>query len=277
MTLLLSFHAAWGATGGPAFFQVDEAGIAAGPRALLQKQFVDAIGTRDVLFAIHGFNVSFASGLEGAVRLEAMLGLPSSTAFVGVLWPGDFWLPVVNYPFEGSTANDCGKRLARFCNIDLPRAGNISMLSHSLGARVALTAAGLLHKKVDRLCLTAAAVNNDVLENEFSAALRNTTSIANLASTGDRVLRLAFPAGDFFGDWFTDGPDSHAGALGRYGPRLADPAVRPTAVIPSGLEHDHGDYFPPFKLPSAAGRKAKFANAVGYMSKALSGAAQTWP
>lgn len=277
MTLLLSFHAAWGATGGPAFFWADEASISGGPRAILQSQFVEAIGTRDVLFAIHGFNVRFGGGAEGAVRLEAMLGLPPGTVFVGVLWPGDSWLPLVNYPFEGATANDCGKRLGRFCNLSLPRAGNISMLSHSLGARVALTAAEMMQKKVDRICLTAAAVNNDALENEFSAALKNTTTIANLASLGDWVLKIAFPVGDFLGDFFSNGPDSRAGALGRDGPRIADPAIRPTGVINEDLKHDHGDYFPPFKMPAAAAKKAKFTNAVGFMSRALSGTPPNWP
>ena len=69
-----------------------------------------------------------------------MLSLPQSVLFVAVLWPGDFWIPVVNYPFEGGDAKDSGRRVARFCNRRLGKARSFSFVTHSLGARVALEA-----------------------------------------------------------------------------------------------------------------------------------------
>src|SRR5216683_7932948 len=73
------------------------------------------VAGRNVLFGVHGFNVNYGGGVRGLGRLDAYLGLGGSDVFVGVLWPGDAWLPVVDYPFEGDVAIDCGGRLAGFC------------------------------------------------------------------------------------------------------------------------------------------------------------------
>ena len=71
---------------------------------------------RNILFATHGFNVNYAEGAKALGRLGDYLDLPSPNLFIGILWPGDAWIPVVDYPFEGDVAIDCGQRLAQFCN-----------------------------------------------------------------------------------------------------------------------------------------------------------------
>ena len=103
MTLYLNFRSAnvGGVVINPRAWGGD--GTAAPPQLTLVKDSdlaSRAIG-KDVLFAAHGFNVNFECGARSLGRLESALGLGASELFVGVLWPGDWWLPVINYPFEG--------------------------------------------------------------------------------------------------------------------------------------------------------------------------------
>ena len=80
-----------------------------GPSArLIADELVDGlIQGRTVVFGVHGFNVRYKSGLRSLARLDQELKLPQSHIFVGVLWPGDFWVPVINYPVEWE---DAGRR-----------------------------------------------------------------------------------------------------------------------------------------------------------------------
>ena len=48
---------------------------------------------------------------------------------MGVLWPGDAWIPVVNYPFEGNDARNSGNNLADYCNTELGSALSLSFVS----------------------------------------------------------------------------------------------------------------------------------------------------
>src|SRR5437764_5705177 len=169
----------------PSFFEGD--GTAAPPslKALSVDRLIARTVNRDVLFAAHGFNVSFAAGACALGRLETALALPSICQFIAVLWPGDSWLPVVNYPFEGDTAMHCGRLLAGFCNRNLTAAASLSFVTHSLGARLALEATKRMARKVRSVCLTAAAVNDDCLTGEYADAFANAELVSVLASRGD--------------------------------------------------------------------------------------------
>jgi len=230
---------------------------------------------KHVLLATHGFNVSYESGLASLGHLEAVLEMQPNELFLGVLWPGDWVIPAVNYPFEDKIASHGGALLGGFCNRWLASAASLSFLSHSLGARVVLEAIKASTRPVRRACITAGAVNADCLDAEYQAAAKNCGEIRTLSSMEDLVLKLAYPPGDFVADMLDPDHKQFEPALGRGGP--IDPW--PTGVRPSEIadqaSYDHGDYFPPSASPLPAG--AKWRAAVGFMAAAFRGQPASWP
>jgi hypothetical protein len=224
---------------------------------------------RTVVFAVHGFNVSYADGVHALAQVEGALQLGPGFVFVGVLWPGDYWLPVVNYPAEAGDAVRCGRLLAKFVNQTLGRAGAVSFLSHSLGGRLVLEAVTYLDRRAHEVCLAAAAVDDDCLGGaQYEAARANAERISVLASTSDKVLRIAYPVGDFLSDILYDSDSPWRRALGYHGPRperLEDVAH---AQIPAPEGYDHGDYF-------SSSEKGVLAEL--FMSEALRGLPHAWP
>ncbi len=99
---------------------------------------------KNILFAVHGFNVNQCEAVSSFAAFDARLGLGDAGIVVGVLWPGDAWIPVVNYPFEGNDARNSGNNLADYCNTELGGALSLSFVSHSLGVRVVLQAVAQL-------------------------------------------------------------------------------------------------------------------------------------
>lgn len=228
----------------------------------------------EVLFAAHGFNVSYAKGLRALGALEAQLvGQGFAGQFVGVLWPGDFWLPAVNYPWAFGPAVQSGRRVAAFADTRVA-APRVSFLSHSLGGRVVLEALANLRRRAHQVCLMAAAVDDNCLSiDQYRAVVGKAERIAVLASKSDKVLRLAYRTGDLLSDLFRDRDSPWRDALGFHGPRPAAPGVA-HAQIPADQGHDHGDYFPPsdLSLNARGARAARFAAAV-----LARGPADAWP
>ncbi|MGH6738225.1 MAG: alpha/beta hydrolase [Bradyrhizobium sp.] len=281
MTLFLNFRSqgVGGAVVDP--YVLDGNGTASPPalRSLSSVEFAARTTGKNVLFAVHGFNVSYDYGARSLGQLEPQLNLTASDIFLGVLWPGDYWLPVINYPFEGGVAMDCGRRLADFCGRWLTRAQSISFVSHSLGARVVLEAVKYLGRRARVVCLTAAAINRDCLETEYSAAAANADSVSILASHEDWVLKIAFQAGDPIADALHDDHTLFEKALGYDGPALpAQPPVQSSWQIPNAAGYGHGDYLPPgdivqVPVPPAA----RWPQSAGFMARAFHRQQQTWP
>lgn len=234
----------------------------------------------DVLFAVHGFNVSYEYGARSLGQLAAQIHPKPSEICFGVLWPGDFWIPVINYPFEGGVAIDCGRRLAAFCTRWLQKAQSISFVSHSLGARLVLEAVENLDRPTRAVCLTAAAVNKDCLSTEYAAATANSSAVSILASHEDLVLGVAFRVADPLSELFDDDHTPFQPALGYGGPPTPSrPPVIPPWQIPNAEDYGHGDYLPPGdavqvnpQLPDA-----KWLLPAGFMAHAYRGQPQTWP
>ena len=230
---------------------------------------------KDVLLATHGFNVSYANGLASLGHLEIALAIQPGELFLGVLWPGDWVIPAVNYAFEDKIASHGGALLGGFCNRWLASASSISFLSHSLGARVVLEAIKASARPVRRACITAGAVNADCLDAQYQAAARNCGEIRTLSSKQDLVLKLAYPPGDFLADLLDPDHKQFEPALGRGGPETPYPAgVRPSEIADTA-SYDHGDYFPPAASPVPAG--GKWRDAVGFMAAAFRGQPNAWP
>lgn len=282
MTLYLSFRsdAVGGAKTGHAL-SGDPATPTAALNLLADADMAQQVRDKDVIFVAHGFNVPYASGARSAALLEAALGLATGNeVFVGVLWPGDFWIPVVNYPFAGGPAIDSGKHLADYCNRWLGGARSLSFVSHSLGARVVLEAVkGLKGRKARALCVTAGAVNSDCLAAEYDGARANADLTTTLASTGDHVLQLAFPLGDIFSDLFHFDHGLGTPALGYWGPKKPVPALVDRWNIPPGETYDHGDYMPPggFPVPPPApGVAPPWPKVARFIGRAFRGQPQSW-
>lgn len=235
------------------------------------------VAGRDVVLAFHGFNVSRKDGVAALAGLEAMLRLPPNFRFFGVLWPGDFWLPAINYPWEASTATRAGGLIADYCNSVLAPAASISMVSHSLGGRVLLTAATRLSRLAGQLVVAAAAVDDDCLYGQFDAARRNCQRLSVLSSVQDYVLRLAYPAGDFVSDVFLGDSDSPwRGALGLKGPRMPYTTPVSAEAIPSSAKIGHLDYLPRSVPTGPVPPDTKWAHTAGFMSRALQGQPGYW-
>ncbi|MBY3544800.1 alpha/beta hydrolase [Rhizobium laguerreae] len=280
MTLFMNFRerSVAGGVKDPTFLEGTAQTVGGGLKVISDGAVIRRTSRRDVLFATHGFNVSMPEGVCSLGRLEEALNLPESCQFIGILWPGDFWIPVINYPFEGETATDCGRRLARYCDRNLRSSSSISFITHSLGARLALQAAQVLQTKVRSICLTAAAVNSDCLTTQYAGAFANSSIISVLASHKDLVLKLAFPIGDPIADLLHSDHAPFRPALGSGGPPSAVGATVPPWQIPDTAGYNHGDYLPPSERAAAfpdAG--AKWNRATGFMRRSFLGQAQTWP
>jgi hypothetical protein len=248
--------------------------------ALTDKQAAERVAGRTLVFTVHGFNVSYDGGLRSLARLEEALAplLPPHFLCVGVLWPGDFMIPAINYPGEWRDAVNGGKALARYANTKLRGAADFCFLSHSLGGRLALEAVAGLDRKAARVCLTAAATDNDCLESPYHVSVANSGLLTYLASKKDMVLKLAYPVGDWAGDLFMgDDDDALRGALGRHGARWPRTG-RPKAwgfTVPDSPKYDHGNYFPPGKPTGAVETTHK--DVAKFAARFLAGGAPSWP
>ena len=235
------------------------------------------VSGKEVVLAIHGFNVPRPHAVPSLAALETELALPANYRYFGVLWPGDFWIPAVNYPFEAAHAVTAGRKLATFAHDHFALANSISFVSHSLGGRVLLEAVQTLDRKAREVCITAGAVDDDCFVKQYLKAEDNAGRTSVLSSMKDKVLQLAYPAGDFISDVFLGDDDSPwRPALGRAGPPppVAAPLVEqpiPEDAGADGKGYDHGDYFPPSVMPKPMPKDPKWRHTAGYMSRALTG------
>jgi esterase/lipase superfamily enzyme len=206
-----------------------------------------------VTFVAHGFNNSRDEGvrlIRGFVN-AAKTEVPQlrGTRMVGVLWPGDAIFGFLSYPTEESDADETADAFAEtLLAARLPQP--VHFVAHSLGSRMLLRTLTLLVNAdpntswADQIVLMAAAVDNDCLArgDRYAVGVENASRLLNLASTNDRVLRYAFPAGDWFAGVFTGGYTRTA--LGRRGPAASPrpPSHVHPHQIPDADDVRHGHY-----------------------------------
>ncbi len=235
------------------------------------------VRAKTVFLAAHGFNVSYEAGLRSLARLEAAIAPSSTEIFLGVLWPGDWVVPAINYPFEDGVASQAGAFLGDFMNRWLASARSVNMLSHSLGARVVLAAIKSSQRRIARACITAGAVNAGCLNEEFAAAAANCDSLVTLSSRADQVLEFAYPPGDLLADVLDPDHPPFETALGREGPNLPYASfVRPYEIADAD-GFDHSDYFPPGDIVGAPQASAKWRQSAQFISATLRGRPTSWP
>jgi hypothetical protein len=216
-------------------------------RAWPQETFATRVRGRDLVIATHGFNVSGDAGVQSLGAWEQLCQMAPGALYVAVLWPGDSrFVPVIDYPIEGSVAVASGKLLADFLNHYAGGAGTISFVSHSLGARVLLECVRHLELPVRRAVIMAGAIEDDTLTNEYQDATAKIERVMTLSSESDWVLQYAFPTGNLVRDVLDEDHPYLSKALGRDGPRaMAGLSGRCVAwQIPNGWDYVHGDYLP---------------------------------
>ena len=198
---------------------------------------------KHLLIGTHGYNNNREQGIACLGYWESLLDLGPEGLFLGLLWPGDSesW-HALSYPVEPKHAREAGERAARFVNARLKGAASLSLVSHSLGARVALQMALGMKRPVRRLILMAGAIDDDCLTEEYGAAATKAEAIATLASKKDTVLEWAFPLGNFAADLVDETHPWWSSALGRSGPSEAPERFQPPYQIPPSWGYNHGDY-----------------------------------
>lgn len=250
---------------------------ATGPVGITAHSLRDSVEGRDVLIGTHGFNVDQEGGLQSLGGVDALLRASgqADAVFVGVLWPGDWWVPAINYPTEAPDAVKAGRLLAKFCKDWMSRSRSISFVSHSLGARLILSAMERIGRRVRVACLMAAAADSRCLEREYSAAAANCDTVVNLASRRDVVLLAAYPVGTFASFGFDRDSSLFSAALGFAGPKgYVRNNVQPSQ-IKNSAGYGHGSYLP----DDASGIQppdAKWPRTLNFLLCAFRGEAQSW-
>jgi hypothetical protein len=188
--------------------------------------------------------VNRADGISCLSNWASLLQLPQSSAFVGLLWPGDsVWAHGLDYPEEALVANQAGILAAEFINANFRQAASISFASHSLGARVVLSTISHLSLPVRRLLLMAPAIDDNCLATEFQTTAANVGAISVLSSMKDEVLAAAFPLGNLFAGIIAEGHPWWRAALGHCGPASPWPSnFQAPFELPDDWNFGHGSY-----------------------------------
>ena len=209
-------------------------------------------GETNLTFIVHGYNVSRQVGRESLLRAAKRLSTSHPVTYAAVLWPGDHWSRAISYPFEGRDADDSATALARYVHDVIVPGSQLSFAAHSLGARVVLGAVKRLHAgySISQVVLMAPAVDDTSVAHpgDYLSAVARARRVAVLASKRDRVLGLAYPAGDLLQSFFFFTTDRAGMALGFHGPRRTPSHAIPTQVyheqIPDARGSDHDHYLP---------------------------------
>ena len=210
-----------------------------------------------ITILLHGFNVNRRKGKASLFRLANLLS-PGvrEHGVLAVLWPGDHWTRALSYSFEGKDADDSAKALARYLQevVGLKQGTRLQFVAHSLGARVALETVKTLPAgkyAVGQVCLLGAAVDDFGLDHrkQYHDVARRVMRTAVLASRSDRVLKLAYPLGDFFQRFIYFRKELWGLALGFHGPKSRQrhrgrQAVVHHVQIPDHRKARHSDYVP---------------------------------
>jgi alpha/beta hydrolase family protein DUF900 len=250
ITRFLDTRALW--SGGDVFGEVQSKQWTGGAGFSDQSMYVDLalpdlktfIYGKDVLIATHGFNVSRADGIQTLATWSGLLTLAPNAVFLGLLWPGDSdSLHALSYPVEPKNAMDSGTMIGQYLDANFGSASSISLVSHSLGARVLLQAIRTMATRtVRRAILMAGAIPDDTLTDEFADVPAKIADISILASMEDDVLKWAFPLGNFVGEIVGKDHPWWQSALGRTGPATPPAHFDPPFQIPDGWNYGHGNY-----------------------------------
>jgi esterase/lipase superfamily enzyme len=213
---------------------------------LTRTDIVNAAKNKHVGILVHGFNTDVDQAMAAyweivdRMRQTGVAGAQGYGLVIGYLWPG-FSTPL-GYAPAVVNANRAGTRLIDLVNSLRTTVLSVDVQTHSLGARVALSA--LKNPKqvfIDNLILTAPAVDNHLLEptQDFYPAMDSCNRCFVCHSDKDSVLSTSF--------WVGDITDGIHGALGRKGPRSKQVTLSQTQNVyvvdcTARVKADHSGY-----------------------------------
>lgn len=193
-------------------------------------KLLEAAANRHVCVLVHGFNNNMTEVMnaywEMVTRMSAtgVTGPDGYGLVIGFTWPGMATSP--GYFAAVATATKSGPRLLDLIHQLRSVAHSVDVQTHSLGARVALTALqDPAQVFIDQLLLSAPAVDHHLLEpgRKFFAATNSCNRCLIFHSKKDPVLGGAYWVGDI-----TDGIHP---ALGLKGPRNKSITLSKTANV----------------------------------------------
>ena len=163
-----------------------------------EADFLHGLTGKRVLLLVHGYN-SKQENIYGAYRLIAQQieqMVPGQyDAVIGYIWPGgdhflEWWM-------AKRRANSVARRFAALLNSISNKTAALDLMSHSLGARVALSAIdkSQLQQPVRNYFCMAPAVDNECLEagEEYANAVSKLAQMYVFHSKYDLVLATGYP------------------------------------------------------------------------------------
>ncbi|MEM8793677.1 MAG: alpha/beta hydrolase [Pseudomonadota bacterium] len=156
---------------------------------------------RRMVLLIHGFNTTKPEAFAGYQSFIAELTRKApriAAQACPVYWPGDSSLKGAGYPWLVGRARECAQHLARFLS---SRRGEVIIIAHSLGCRLAIETMDLLRDAEERpsirLFLMAAAVPVHKVsdQNAFAPGIAAAATTDVLHSGADGVLAYWFRIG----------------------------------------------------------------------------------
>lgn len=186
---------------------------------------------------VHGYNTDFVNVTDAYRSNAVMMSETGMLVPTGFLWPGlgRTKLEALQFHKAQDHAKEAGSLLAFFLSNHLSQRpvgnANLLVITHSLGALVALEAARL-GAKIDTLALTGPAVAADCFEKVYAQTLHdNIGRVLVYYSNRDSVLGFDFKV------------DQFAEALGSVGPKGGDigkiRAFDRSAAVPTHNDYRH--------------------------------------
>jgi esterase/lipase superfamily enzyme len=185
---------------------------------------------KHVCILIHGFNNELPEVMNAYWKITSQMldtGVTGPSGYglvLGFTWPG--FATAAGFFTAVRNASKAAPFLLELINDVRRVAHTVDIQTHSLGARVALTALRSPNAVfVDQLLLTAPAVDHHLLEpdKDFFSSTQNCNRLFIYHTQHDGVLRAAYPLGDIH-----DGPGR---ALGLRGPRSKPVTISKTPNI----------------------------------------------
>jgi esterase/lipase superfamily enzyme len=181
-------------------------------------ELAERAANKHVCILVHGYRNPMQNVMDAYWQMTqkmADVGISGPNGYglvIGFAWPGRTLK--LGYFVAPVNARKAAPRLLELINALRGKAHSVDVQTHSLGARVALTALKDPNKVyVDNLLLSAPAVDRDLLEDgkDFHSSTKSCNRCFVYHSKYDKVLKLTYPLADVSGGL--------AKAIGLSGPR----------------------------------------------------------
>jgi esterase/lipase superfamily enzyme len=209
---------------------------------LTEGELAAAVEDKHVVVLVHGFRSPLKNcaaayrKVENELASRGLIGTAGNYDLaVGFLWPG-FQTALGFFPAV-PFANRSAAFFRTFMRILNSHAHTVDVETHSLGARVAMQAMAFEPEVfVDNLLMTAAAIDNEVLEpkEEFHQSLASCRRCLVYHSSKDPVLKVLYRLGSLDGALGENGPEH---------PKVVEQECPEVFVVDcSAMVKSHGGY-----------------------------------